>query len=161
MNAWWAGLAPRERIILMIGSIMLLLIIFWLMVLEPIADRRAGLRAEVVALSSDYQFMQQHAVEVRRRAGMQRNNNTAAAGAGSVLTLVEVSANAAGIKSVMDRVQPEGQGARLWFEQVGFDQLLAWLSELEQRQGLAVSQIAVDAGSQPGMVAARILVEPR
>jgi general secretion pathway protein M len=80
---------------------------------------------------------------------------------GSVLTLIEVSANAAGIKEAMERVQPEGKGARLWFDTIAFDTLVRWLAELEQRQGLVVSQLSVNAGAEPGMVSARVLVEPR
>ena len=75
--------------------------------------------------------------------------------------MIEVSANAAGLKEAIERVQPEGEGARLWFEAVAFDNLVRWMAELEQRQGLLVSQLAVDAGTEPGVVSARVLVEPR
>lgn len=162
MNNWWAGLAPRERIILLAGLAVLGLILIWLLVVEPVASQRADLRRDVMQLTADHTWMQQAATEVRRRAGMQRDIQPGAAGAaGSVLTLIEVSANAAGIKEAMERVQPEGEGARLWFDAVAFDSLVRWLAELEQRQGLLVSQLAVDAGAEPGIVSARVLVEPR
>jgi len=88
---------------------------------------------------------------------MQKGSSNAAGG--SVLTLVEVSANAAGLKSALSRVQPEGQGARLSFDQVGMDALLGWLADLEQRQGLQVTQLAFDVSDTTGMVSARLLVE--
>lgn len=162
MNHWWAGLAPRERIILIAGLAVLGLLTFWLLAIEPIVNQRAELRREVMQLTADHTWMQQTAVEVRRRAGMQRDIQPGLTGAtGSVLTLIEVSANAAGIKEAMERVQPEGKGARLWFDTIAFDTLVRWLAELEQRQGLVVSQLSVDAGAAPGMVSARVLVEPR
>tara|TARA_R110001592_G_scaffold310481_2_gene585068 strand:- start:2771 stop:3259 length:489 start_codon:yes stop_codon:yes gene_type:complete len=162
MNHWWAGLAPRERIILIIGLAVLGLLALWLLVVEPVINQRTELRREVMQLTADHTWMQQTAVEVRRRAGMQRDNQPGVASAGgSVLTLIEVSANAAGIKAAMERVQPEGKGARLWFDAIAFDTLVRWLAELEQRQGLVVSQLAVDASAELGMVSARVLVEPR
>lgn len=161
MNAWWAGLAPRERIILITGMLVLAVLLVWLAVIEPLAEGRANLRTEVAALSADRDWMQQVAPEVRRRAVSQGGTGAGAAGNGSVLTLVEVSANAAGMRSAMTRVQPEGQGARLWFDSVSFDALVSWLGDLETRQNLNISQLAVDAGAEPGLVSARVLVEPR
>ena len=162
MSNWWAGLAQRERIILIAGMVVLGLLVIWLLIIEPVVNKRADLRREVMQLSADHTWMQQAALEVRRRAGMQSAGQAGAAVAGgSVLTLIEVSANAANLNEAIDRVQPEGDGARLWFEAVPFDGLVRWLAELEQRQGLLVSQLAVDAGAEPGMVSARVLVEPR
>lgn len=161
MNAWWAGLASRERVILMAGMLVLASLLAWLAIIEPLADSRASLSKEVAGLSADHYWMQQVAPEVRRRSSSQAGAGTAGVGNGSVLTLVEVSANASGIRSAMTRVQPEGQGARLWFDSVSFDALMSWLAELETRQNLNISQLAVDAGSEPGLVSARVLVEPR
>ncbi|PCC99874.1 type II secretion system protein GspM [Halopseudomonas pelagia] len=161
MNAWWAGLAPRERVILIAGMMVLAGLLIWLAIVEPLADGRSSLRGEVAALSADHDWMQQVAAEVRRRASSQAGAGAIGAGNGSVLTLVEVSANASGMRSAMTRVQPEGQGARLWFDSVSFDALVSWLAELETRQNLRISQLAVDAGEAPGLVSARVLVEPR
>jgi general secretion pathway protein M len=161
MSSWWAGLAPRERIILMAGTLVLAVLLIWLAIVEPLAAKRANLQAEVAALGADHDWMQQVATEVRRRAASQSSSRAGPTGNGSVLTLVEVSANASGMRASMERIQPEGQGARLWFDAVSFDALMAWLGELEKRQGLQISQLAVDAGTEPGVVSARVLVESR
>lgn len=161
MKDWWAGLAPRERVILGGGVLVLALVLAYLMVWEPLAQKRQQLRDDISALSADLAWMRQVAPQVRRRAAQQVSQPSMGSAGGSVLTLVEVSARAAGLHESLERVQPEGTGARLWFAETGFDGLLRWLGELEQRQGLQVSQLAVDAGSAPGTVTARIKVEPR
>lgn len=161
MKAWWAGLAPRERVIVLAGGIALLVMLLWIMVWEPIAERRATLRSEVSSLASDLMWMEQVADQVRRRASQQRTQAASGGAGGSILTLVEVSATASGIRSSIERVQPEGKGARLWFDRVGFDALMTWLGELETRHGLQISQLAVDVGSDAGVVSARLMVEPR
>ena len=159
MKAWWAGLAVRERNILLAGAGVLLLLLLWLWVWEPLSQARDSLRSDISQMAAEVAWMQQQADQVRRRSSLQERARTNDAG-GSVLTLIEVSANAAGIRPALERIQPEANGARLWFEAVGFDALLAWLGELEQRQGLQVTQLAVDVQSQ-GQVAARVLLEPR
>lgn len=161
MKAWWAGLVPREQRIVLGGLVALALVVLWLGVWEPIASSRAELRSEVAALSNDLAWMQQVSDQVRRRGAQQRNQPASAGAGGSVLTLIEVSANASGIKQALGRVQPDGSGARLSFDEVGFDALVGWLNDLENRHGLKISQLAVDVGSTPGTVSARLMVEPR
>ncbi len=160
MNAWWAGLTLRERVILVGGVGLLVVMLLWLAIWEPLAARRAATITDIQTYSADLAWMQQVAGQVKRRA-QQSGNEQQGPASGSVLTLLEVSANAAGMRKSIDRVQPEGTGARIWLEETAFDALLIWLSELEQRHGLRVTQLAVDAGATPGMVSARIQVEPR
>jgi general secretion pathway protein M len=161
MKVWWAGLQPRERAILAGGAVVLGILVLWMGIWEPIAEERGKLRTEVSGLATDLAWMQQVSDQVRRRAAQQGSQGAGRAAGGSVLTLVEVSATAAGIRQSIERVQPEGQGARLWFDQVGFDALINWLAELEGRHGLQVSQLAVDVSADTGTVSARLLVEPR
>ena len=161
MNAWWAGLAPRERVVLIGGGLLLSILVIWLLIWEPLAQKREQQRADISALTADLTWMQQVAGKVKRQGAQLNTPGNGAAAGGSVLTLVEVAASAAGIRESMERVQPEGQGARLWFNEMSFDVLLVWLAELEQRHGLQVSQLAVDAGAAPGQVTARVKVEPR
>ncbi|MEH6490539.1 type II secretion system protein M [Halopseudomonas sp.] len=158
MKSWWNGLAARERVILLGGSAFLLVLAFWIGIWEPLIAGRAELKQDVRTLTAERLWMEQVSDDVRRRARLQQGSGNSSGG-GSVLTLVEVSANAAGLKSALSRVQPEGQGARLSFDQVGMDALLSWLADLEQRQGLQVSQLAIDVSEVKGMVSARLLVE--
>ena len=136
MKAWWAGLAPRERRILVLGAVALGLILAWVAVWEPLLQGRSALRSDVARLSAEAVWMEQVADDVRRRARLEQRAPALPGAGGSVLTLIEVSANAAGLRSALTRVQPEGEGARLIMDAVGFDALMGWLAELELRQGL-------------------------
>lgn len=160
MTTWWPGLSLRERSILAGGAVLLVVLVLWLSVWEPLATRRAATLAAIQTDSADLAWMERVAAQVKRNA-KQSNTQQGSSASGSVLTLIEVSAGAAGLRESIDRVQPEGKGARLWLEEASFDALLVWLSELELRHGLQVTQLAVDAGGAPGMVSARIKVEPR
>ena len=58
MKSWWAGLAPRERLILLAGSVFLLVMAFWLVIWEPLIAGRAELRQEVRTLSAERLWME-------------------------------------------------------------------------------------------------------
>lgn len=161
MNAWWTALAPRERRILILGGVALVLILVWVAVWEPLVQGRSALRSDVARLSAEAVWMEQTSDEVRRRARLEQRSPVLPGNGSSVLTLIEVSANAAGLRSALTRVQPEGEGARLILDAVSFDALMGWLAELEQRQGLQVSELALEAGESAGQVSARLLLERR
>lgn len=161
MKAWWAGLAPRERRILVLGAVALGLILAWVAVWEPLLQGRSALRSDVARLSAEAVWMEQVADDVRRRARLEQRAPALPGAGGSVLTLIEVSANAAGLRSALTRVQPEDEGARLIMDAVGFDALMGWLAELEQRQGLRVSELMIEGQQAAGQVSARLLLERR
>lgn len=161
MKAWWAGLAPRERRILVLGAVALGLILAWVAVWEPLLQGRSALRSDVARLSAEAVWMEQVADDVRRRARLEQRSPALPGAGGSVLTLIEVSANAAGLRSALTRVQPEGEGARLIIDAVGFDALMGWLAELELRQGLRVSELMIEGQQAAGQVSARLLLERR
>ena len=95
MKAWWAGLAPRERRILVLGAVALGLILAWVAVWEPLLQGRSALRSDVARLSAEAVWMEQVADDVRRRARLEQRAPALPGAGGSVLTLIEVSANAA------------------------------------------------------------------
>ncbi|HBT58869.1 MAG TPA: type II secretion system protein M [Pseudomonas sp.] len=161
MKAWWAGLAPRERRILVLGAVALGLILAWVAVWEPLLQGRSALRSDVARLSAEAVWMEQVADDVRRRARLEQRAPALPGAGGSVLTLIEVSANAAGLRSALTRVQPEDEGARLIMDAVGFDALMGWLAELELRQGLRVSELMIEGQQAAGQVSARLLLERR
>ena len=161
MKAWWAGLAPRERRILVLGAVALGLILAWVAVWEPLLQGRSALRSDVARLSAEAVWMEQVADDVRRRARLEQRAPALPGAGGSVLTLIEVSANAAGLRSALTRVHPEGEGARLIMDAVGFDALMGWLAELELRQGLRVSELMIEGQQAAGQVSARLLLERR
>lgn len=160
MKDWWATLPARDQRVLLFGSLALTAILGWLLLWEPLQLKREQLRADNAQLQADLSWMQQVAPEVRRRAAGSGRASVQRPSAGSILSLVEVSASAAGLREQLERIQPEGQGSRLWLEAVAFDRLMAWLAELEQRNALQVTQLAFDRGSEPGQVSARLLLEP-
>src|SRR5690606_41338663 len=65
------SLAPRERVILGAGALVLILVLAYVLIWEPLAQQRQQIREDISALSADLAWMQQVAPQVRRRAAQQ------------------------------------------------------------------------------------------
>ena len=72
-----------------------------------------------------------------------------------LLTVIERTAQQSRIRQAIQRVQPmDNGGARVWFEEVGFNQWLAWLDLLNSK-GIDVLSCTLSRGA-PGMATVRV-----
>lgn len=159
MKAWWSGLQVNERRMLIAGAVVLLLVLPYFGVWLPLQDDIAALEEQVREQQAVKRWMQQAAAEVKQLS----------AGSGSVvrprdgrslLAVVDQTAKRSGLGPGLKRLEPEGQAAvRVWLEQVAFDDMVAWLTGLEQQNGLVVATITIDRQDLPGQVNARITLE--
>ena len=74
MKDWFANLQPRERMIVVVGGALAVLVVLWLAVISPLLDRSAELRASV-------ERKQRLLVELGRVAGMQQSRSVSSAAA--------------------------------------------------------------------------------
>jgi general secretion pathway protein M len=159
MKEWWSGLQASERRILILGAVALLLIlpyfVFWL----PLQDSVISLRKDVDEQRAVQHWMQQAAAEVKQ---LQRSGTgTAKPRVGrSLLALVDQTAKLGKLGAGLKRLEPEGQtSVKVWLEQVSFDDMVRWLTSLEQQYSLSVSTITIDRQDTPGRVNARMTLE--
>jgi general secretion pathway protein M len=154
-------LAPRERIIVGAGAAVLGMALFFVVVLQPLAARTAQARARLA-------YDQETLALVERAAERARVQHAQGARAGrlpagtSPLALISSTAASHGIGTAIRRIAPGEAGTvQLSFEQVAFDQLVAWLLALGEQYGIEVARISIDALGKPGLVRASILLAMR
>lgn len=152
----WQVLSPEERTALSVGAAALggFLLIAGLYL--PLQVRLAQLREAVPADAGQLALMQNQA----RRVGELRARGAGAPGrGGNVLATLEQSANAKGLRGAITRLEPDGgSGARLTLDAVAFNQLVAWLNELQIQNGLRVENAQIEPQTAPGMVSARLVL---
>lgn len=138
MRAWLQALAPRERAVLFGAGGVLLLLLVYLVVLEPLAQAYAARETRVRALEQELEWMRDAAAEVRALGG------TAADTAGAERRPPYLAADRALREAGLPRptrLEPVGsQGARLEIEAVAFDALVRVLRGLRTRDGLRVER---------------------
>jgi general secretion pathway protein M len=153
----WDQLQARERRVLAAGAAAVLVMAVYVLAWEPLVDGRARLQGEVTEQRALLAWMEQSAREVQALRGSrtpQRNSGQ------SLMAVVDRTARAQGLGTALERVQPDGERAvRVWLKQAPFDQSLRWLDQLITAQGLRVTGLVVERGSEAGKVDARITLE--
>ncbi len=159
MKAWWDSLAARERMITIAGASALLLILIYLLVLEPFAGKHKLLTNNIKADKELLVWMQQSSHKVKRlrrspAATTTRNSNR------SMLATIESSAKQAKLRAAIQRMEPDGNnGAKLWIENANFDSLMRWLDQLQRQHGISVSRSSIDKTGESGLVSSRLSLQ--
>ncbi len=155
--AYWQGLQPRERVVLAVGGVVVLLLFSYFLVWQPIVNARAEMQQEVQQQRALLEWMKSAAAEAKSLRGVD-GQRVKGLGGQSLLSLVDQSAKEQGLGSAMKRVEPDGKQVRIWFEAASFDQLIGWLEKLALKNGVRVVNVTIDRTDKPGRVDARLRV---
>lgn len=160
MKAWFASLAPRERMMVIAAALLSVLTLGYVLAWEPLTRDVARLEQSVQEQRALKQWMEQAAVEARRlRAG---GNGAAPVGedAPSLLSVTDETVRAAQLGAAVRRIEPEGDSiVRVVLEQAAFDDVMLWLGMLQRTHGIGVVDFAVDRQDEPGLVNARLTLQ--
>jgi len=156
MRDWFEGLAERERLALMLGAVALVLVLFFVAVWQPVADRNRSLAAELEERNHDLAWMASAAVQIKALEG---NSETAQVDDGRTL-IARVTSELRADKVEAGQIRPEGENRlRLTIEGVRFTALLPPLERLRNRYGVRVREAAVEPAATAGLVDARLVLE--
>ena len=160
MKEWFAGLDPRERLLVTGGGAVLLVLLLYLMIWEPIAGNYQALNDGVAEQKKTLAWMKQAAAELQL---LQRSGSSTAHGLGgrSLLSVVDQSARSGGLGPAIKRIEPEGsKSVKVWLEGVAFDPMILWLGEITRTYQIETSIITIDPQGG-GRVNARLtLLDP-
>lgn len=155
MKEWWHSLQQREQRTLLWGSVGLVLIMIYLLLIEPYQKEMARLQAALAEKRQALATMQRTAAEITALRA-QGSGGQLAAGQ-SLMGVVDSSTKQFNIANTIKRIQPEGEHTvKVWAEQMAFDELIRWLDELQRRYGVTIHEIAIDSQEQSGRVNLRL-----
>ncbi|MBF0470007.1 MAG: type II secretion system protein M [Gammaproteobacteria bacterium] len=155
MRAFWLRLQLREQILLGSGGGVVLLLILYLQFWEPMQRERSDLEDRLQRARQEVSWMQIAASEVQQlhRAAP----GEAEGGDGSLLSLIDRTARQQGLAEAIKRIQPEGEGVQIWFEDAPYRLLAQWLEGLS-RQQVEIEAAVIDKSERAGRVKARLVV---
>jgi general secretion pathway protein M len=155
LRNWLDQLEPRERLLVLLASALMVLAIIVIGGLRPLlasADRNAQ-RVD------DQQQLLTEIEQVAARLGPQRGGNVAAADGDSLVLVVDRSTRARNLGGYLKRNQPDGDATiRLRFERAPFDDLVAWLGELQNQYSISVVSANIDASNETGRVNCNLIL---
>lgn len=153
MRAWLESLAPRERMIVFGGGAIALLVLLYLLAIEPALEAREQRRERVAQLERELAWMRGAAAELQQLGG------AAATGSDRPPYLaVDRALREAGLPRPRTLEPVGAEGARVELESVAFDALVRVLDRLRARDGLQVTR-ARFTRLGPGRVEAGLTLE--
>ena len=157
MKEQWQQLSLREKRLVIITAIVVVVTLLYFMIWEPLQDGIQTSRVRVNAQANTLQQIREQASEAKQLRTTK--SRVGASGGGSLLVIIERTAQQKNLKSSLQKVQPEGQdGVRVWVENAAFDQLIDWLALLENKNTIYVSEIIIERQKEPGRINSRILL---
>lgn len=146
-SPWWAQRTGRERWLIGVMLALLAALLFWLLLVRPLAAARATALADAGAAATRLAQGQALAAAIKARP---------AATAAPVIDLLNRRLADAGLRA--ERLEAQGPGqAVLEIAAINGRLLIGWATALEQRDGLVIEQL--EATRNPDQsVRARLLV---
>jgi type II secretory pathway component PulM len=161
MKEWWENLGERERQLLSIGVLVLMLLLGYVFVVEPLQIQIKTATAERDAKTALLHKLESVAAEADALRAQQIEQGQLPEGA-VLQTVIEESAEAAGLKERISTVSPEGADAvRLSMKSAQYDSALLWLVTLRQQYGVRVDSIDAARGGEPGTADVEVTVTAR
>ena len=159
MKAWFLGLEANERRMIMIAAPLLLLMLLYVAVWEPLSNNIATLRVSTAEQESMLAWMRGAAQEVKQLRGRSGQGQHAKPASGeSLLSLVDSTAKSSQLGTALKRVQPDGdQKVGVWLEAASFDDVVRWITALETRHGVHVVSSVFQAIETTGRVDVRLV----
>jgi general secretion pathway protein M len=149
-------LGERERRIVIVGGAVALLLLI-LAVLMPLQHNVSAGAQRIERERDDLSWLQSVAPQLGNLAV------TAPAPLHeSLVALADRTARDGGIGKSLVGSQPGGNGGlNVHFEQVPFDALVSWLSQLGDRYGVHADSATIEAAAMPGVVDATLVLRSR
>ncbi|MBI5460983.1 MAG: type II secretion system protein M [Gammaproteobacteria bacterium] len=159
MKEWWTTLGTRERLILGGGALLLVPLLLWALVWQPLASGVHTLETDVAAQREALQWMRNAAAELQQLRGSSAQSS-AGLGGRSLLAVVDQSARAAGLGNGLKRIEPDSATAvRARLEGVAFDAVVKWLDELSRQFGVLATLVTVERTPGTGQVNVRLTLQ--
>lgn len=161
MKEWLASREPRERAALIAGGIVLILVLVYALVWQPLHRELERNRALVQEQRQTLAWMEQAAEEVAALRARGASSATEAPAAGQSLAgYVEQSARSANLGQHIARMEPGGRdGVQLTLKDAPFDSLITWLASLQGPGQPRATILSATRTEQPGLVNATLTLE--
>lgn len=151
IKTWWQGLNLRERRLVIGLSAGVLAILLYGLVWQPLNDNLDSTKKRLASRQALLTWVTENTA---RYQSAQSSSGTKQI-KGSLSSIVNRTANQQQL--TITRMQPQGDSIQVWVDSASFTQLLFWLEQLVNNEGLRVQAIDLTKGENQGEVRVRRL----
>jgi general secretion pathway protein M len=153
LREWFARFNQREQLSLVLLGLVLGVYLLYMLAWAPLDKRREQLARQNESVAQSLQRVDAMVSEIMRL----RDGGGATTTQRNLTSLVNQSTSQRGLQ--VSRLQPSSRGdIQVRLEGAVFDDLLAWLDEIENREGLLVTEVAITRAGDVGRVNATIRI---
>ncbi|USD65180.1 type II secretion system protein M [Vibrio sp. SCSIO 43136] len=146
--AWWQSISVREqRLVIIAGALCLVGSLYW-GVVAPLNQRAELAQQRIQSEKQLLTWVQDSAntiTSLRKSAGVSGSRGS------SPLNQV-VSSTTRQYKIELIRMQPRGDSLQVWVKPLPFNQLVNWVSNMREKQGIEVEFLDITRTEQVGQV---------
>ena len=155
MKEWFENLNSRERLIVTGGAVVVGLILFWSIVLNPIYSGVDQMSQRIETKRVLIGWMQTAAAEIKAAGNVPVADTVGQ----SLVVVIARSAKQAGLEKALSQNQPIGEdGIRVRLERAPFDTIVNWLAQLQSGNGLDLESASFERLTTAGTVNASIVL---
>lgn len=152
MRQWFDSLAPRERVMVGIAAVVVVLAVLYAGVWEPLNHGVAHLSQQVKQQRELVSWLHETAPKIRALRQATHRNAPKEQNA-ALLSVIDKTSKAAGMGGMVKRIQPQGDNSvQVWIENATFNDMLDWVYRLQNRYGVEVKSASMQPGNQAGQV---------
>ena len=151
LGRWFYGREQNEQRIISGIALLIVISILWVSVWKPVSDWRtlAQNRQQNAQQLLDWLKANEQAAKQAATA------NRASSGGRALIPVITKAASAHELK--LNRLQPESNGViSVVLEQQSFNQIIGWVAQLDENNGVSVERASFDSQDAPGYVNAQI-----
>jgi general secretion pathway protein M len=157
LKDWYSSLQARERAMVAIGGVLVLLVAIYLLALAPFYAAVNSRAERVARKEGDLAWMRSVGGEVM---ALNVNSQTPVAPTNeSLVVLIDRTARECGLGAALTGQTPNGDnGIRVRLEQAEFDKLVVCLGSLQQAHAVNIESANIDRTAKPGFVNASLVL---
>ena len=153
MNKWFSSLNQREQLSLLVLAVALGMYLLFAAIWSPLVNSRDRMLVQNQGIASSLQTVDAMVSEILllRRSGAGNNARR------NLTSLINQSTTRRNLQ--VSRLQPNSRGElQVRLENASFDDVLAWLHEMEFGQGLLVREVSLTRSGNKGRVNASVRI---
>jgi type II secretory pathway component PulM len=158
MKEWWNNLGLREKQLLSLGGIFLILFLLYEIIWSPISTHNASLRSDIAHNQKLLIWMEEADGHIQSLQKMLQTTTSTMSSA-ALLSLLQKEVNQSPFANNLQQLnQAENNAVRITFQKINFDALITWLTAIWKKDNLTVKQITVAPNGSAGIVDVTIVL---
>ena len=161
LKSWFLMLSSREKTLVAVATIAVTIMVFWLLILNPILNKNELLNKLTQSKQTELQLMQRQSTLVKQLQ-KQASSTIKKKVTGNPQQLVEKALQTWRLKPTLQRMQSRGANkVILSLKNAEADKVIRFIYELEQTYGLDSNELILKKSKTVGLVNVRLILEKK